>query len=276
MTEIPEHLLKRAAARRAAMTGAEAPTEAPTEGAPDAAPAAAPGKGVAPAAAKAAKKQTPLPTLDVEPAPAVPDSAVVAAARNRKRVPFWAAPVLALLPLWAFIYVFAVQPPPAGENDPLVIGKEIYASAGCQTCHGVQGEGSTAGLVGQQLNEGHTSQTFKDPLAMVHWLVYGADGGALADGTYGDLDRPGGPMNIDTLTGKMPAFGTTLSPEELAAVTIYIRSEFGGDVYDPAAEQGFTVAAFEADPPALEAEVSAVAALPEGGDPDLSGIVRGK
>lgn len=266
VTEIPEHLLKRAQERRAALSG-----QAPAEDAPAAAPAAAAGEAVAPAAAAPPKQRAPLPTLDVEPAPVVPDSPVVAAARNRKRVPFWAAPVLALLPLWAFIYVYAVQPPPAGENDPLVIGKAVYASAGCLGCHGAQGQGGA----GQKLSEGHADETFKDPLALVHWLVYGAAGGARPDGTYGDLDRPGGAMNVATLPGQMPAFGTSLSAEELAAVTLYVRSEFGGTVYDPQAEQGFTVADFEADAAKLEAEVTAVVALPAGGDPDLSGITRG-
>ncbi|HEX2577116.1 MAG TPA: c-type cytochrome, partial [Aquihabitans sp.] len=249
MTEIPEHLLKRAAARRAAMTGGEAPAEAGAEA------AATPGESVAPAAAPAApaaKKQAPLPTLDPEPAARVPDSPVVAAARNRKRVPFWAAPVLALLPLWAFIYVYAVQPPPAGENDPLVIGKEVYASAGCQGCHGAAGEGGA----GQKLSEGEVIQTFEDPLTLVHWLAYGAAEGARDDGTYGDLDRPGGPRNISTLAGQMPAFGTSLSPEELAAVTMYIRAEFGADLYDPEAEQGFTPEAFEADVAAIDEQVA--------------------
>lgn len=267
MTEIPEHLLKRAAARRAELTGGEAPAE----GGADAAPVA-PSDAVAPAAAaKAPKQQAPLPTLDAEPAPAVPEIAVVAAARSRKRVPFWAAPVLALLPLWAFIYVFAVQPPPAGENDPLVIGKEVYSL--CQGCHGPSGEGGA----GQKLNEGDVLKTFKDPLEQVHWIAFGAEGGgARDDGTYGDLDRPGGPRNIDTLSNKMAAYGSTLSPEELAAVTIYIRTEFGGDTYDPEKEQGFTVDAFEADPAALEAQVQETIDLGEGGDPELKDINRGE
>lgn len=270
MTEIPEHLLKRAAERRAAMTGGGDAAATP---AGDAAPAAPSASGEAPAAAVTpAKTRAPLPTLDVEPVAAKPDIAVVAAAKNRKRVPYWAASVLALLPLWGFIYVSAVQPPPAGENDPLVIGEEVY-TANCQTCHGTNGAGVTEGGSGQQLNEGHAITTFKDPLAMAHWLRYGAAAGARPDGTYGDPDRPGGAMNINTLPGNMPGLAS-LSPEELAAVVIYVRTEFGGDTYDPEAEQGFTVEAFTAAPSELEAQVEAVIALGEGGDPDLSGIER--
>jgi len=273
LTEIPEHLLKRSAERRAAMTGGEAPAEGA-----DAAPAAAPGEEVAPAAASAApaKTRAPLPTLDTEPAPVVPDIAVVAAARNRKRVPFWAAPVLALLPLWAFIYMYAVQPPPTGENDPLVIGREVYSSAGCQGCHGAQGEGGA----GAQLNEGNVLASFADPLSMVHWISYGAqEGGARDDGTYGDLDRPGGPRNTDTLSGNMAAYGDTLSAEEMAAVVIYIRTELAGEDYDPEAEQGFTAEAFEADPLAVEGQVDAVielGELDETGELPLDEIDRGE
>jgi len=270
VTEIPEHLLKRAAARRAELTGGEAPAEGDADAAP-----VAPSDAVAPAAAtKAPKQQAPLPTLDAEPAPAVPEIAVVAAARSRKRVPFWAAPVLALLPLWAFIYVFAVQPPPAGENDPLVVGKEVYSSAGCLGCHGATGEGGA----GQKVNEGDVIATFEDPLAMVHWIAFGAAGGAREDGTYGNPDRPGGPRNIDTLTGVMAPYADKLSPEELAAVVIYMRTEFGADAYDPEAEPeaGFTAEAFEADPAAAAALVEETIATGEGGDPELEEIDRGE
>ena len=273
MTEIPEHLLKRAAAARAAKSGGEPPTE--SGGGDDTPPAAsAPGEAVAPAAATPARQQAPLPTLEAPAAPRVPDTPVIAAARNRKRVPYWAAPVLALLPVWGFIYVFAVQPAPQPETDALVIGKEIYAKQ-CQTCHQADGSGATTGGVGQQLNDGHSVQTFADPLAMVHWIEFGAAGGARDDGTYGDKDRPGGVENIATLAGQMPAF-PSLEPQELASVVMYIRSEFGGDVYDASKEQGFTPETFKADPKAIEDEVTAVEALGETGDPDLSAIPRSK
>ena len=117
MTEIPEHLLKRAAARRAAMAGGDAPAEAPAT--------RLAARRRRPAAAAAGRRrggpgqaQAPLPTLDAEPAPAVPDSPWWPPPSSRKRVPFWAAPVLALLPLWAFIYVYAVQPPPGRRERP--------------------------------------------------------------------------------------------------------------------------------------------------------------
>ena len=273
MTEIPEHLLKRAAERRAALAGGD---DAEATPAGDAAPTAASAESAdGPAAvATPAKTRAPLPTLEVEPVDVKPDIAVVAAAKNRKRVPYWAASVLVLLPLWALLYLSAVQPPPAAENDPLVIGEEVYA-ANCQSCHRPDGSGSSAGGAGQQLNKGHAITTFKDPLAMAHWIRFGAANGARPDGSYGDADRPGGPMNVDTLPSPMPGF-TSLSPEELAAVVIYVRSEFGGDIYDPEAEQGFTVEDFTAHPGTLAKEVAEVVALGAGGDPNVSGIARGK
>ncbi len=265
MTEIPEHLLKRSQERRAAMGGGGGDAAgAPAEAAPAAGAQAAP-EAVEQAAAP--KAPAPVPTLDDPEPPAPPDIAVVAAARRRKRVPVWAAPVLALLPLWAFLYVFSVKPPPAGENDPLAIGKEVY-TANCAGCHLANGAGATAGGTGQQLNEGHVLDTFADPLAMAHWIALGAQDGARPNGTYGDEDRPGGPANVNTLPGQMPAFGTTLSTEELAAVVIYVRQELSGG--DPKDDPIFNPATFEADPTTAEDAVQQVVDLGPTGDPDLS------
>lgn len=198
---------------------------------------------------------------------------MIAAARNRKRVPYWAAPVLAMLPIWAFIYVYAVQPAPQAETDALVIGEEVYTGQ-CQSCHQADGSGATTGGVGQQLNEGHAVETFADPLDMVHWIAFGSDGGARDDGTYGDEDRPGGVEDINALGGNMPGFATQLTPEELGAVTMYIRSEFGDDVYDPENERDFTPDTYEDDPEQVVDEVNGVIDVGETGDPDLSGINR--
>lgn len=276
MTEIPEHLLKRAAERRAALAGG-ADGEGQAAPATDAAPAAsdAPAAAAVAPAATAPKAPAPLPTLGSEPPAAPPDIPVVAAAKRRKRVPYWAAPVLALLPLWGFLYAWSVRPAPKPETDPLVIGKEVY-TANCQSCHQADGSGVTTGGSGQQLNEGHPIDTFSDPLAMVHWIAFGEQGGgAHEDGTYGDADRPGGSMRIDTLAAHMPGFGTILTPEEIAAVTIFVRQEFGGDKYDPETEKGFTAEAFMADPEAIAAQVQAVIdGGPNGGDPDLSKVDR--
>lgn len=267
MTEIPEHLLKRAQARRAAMEGGGAPEG---DAAPAAPAAADVGATPAPAASAPAKREpAPLPTLDEGTAVPAPDSPVVAAAKNRKRIPYWAAPVLALLPLWALIYMYSVRPPDATGSDPLVIGAEVYAG-NCAGCHLPNGAGSAGGGVGQQLNEGHVLETFPDPLSMVHWLAFGATEGARADGTYGDPARPGGAMNVSTLPGQMPGFGTTLTTEELAAVTIYTREVLSGGA--PADDPGFNSETFAADPTVNEEEVQTVIDLGPTGDPDLSAI----
>ena len=52
------------------------------------------------------------------PPPPPPDPPYVAAAKTRKKVPMWAAPVLAILPLWGFIYYQSLQKPPAGAERP--------------------------------------------------------------------------------------------------------------------------------------------------------------
>ncbi len=270
MTEIPEHLLKRAKERRAALEGGTeasgdaSPADAPTA----AAPAADAGSAPAPAA-KAAAQRAPLPTLQSEPTAPAPDSPVVAAAKSRKRVPFWAMPVLAMLPLWAIIYLGAIQPPPEGETDPLAIGAEVYTTQ-CSGCHMADGAG---GAAGQQLNEGHMIETFSDPLAMAHWVSFGSDSGR-DDGTYGDLDRPGGPMNTSTLAGQMPGFGNTLSADELAAVVMYVRSEFGEELYDETEEQGFVPEAYESDPGSITGFVEEVQALGDDGIDEVEEIER--
>lgn len=256
VTEIPEHLLKRAAERRAAMSGGTAPADQPAAVAP---------VGDAPAdveAAKPAKAPTPLPTLDPAVVKPVEIPAVVAAAKRRKRVPFWAAGVLALLPLWGLLYINSMQPPAAAENDPLAIGAEVYTTAGCAGCHGPSGAG---GAAGQKLNEGHVIETFSDPLAMVHWIAYGSqNGGARADGSYGTTTVR------KKLTGGMPGWADRLTPEEIAAVTIYVRESLSGG--DPADDPNFNAETFQADPAALEATVQAVIDLGPGGDVDTSGV----
>lgn len=265
MTEIPEHLLKKAAAARAAKEGKDAPAEG---GAPAAADA--PAADAAPAAAAAVEKPkaapAPLPTLDdAEPAPVV-DIPVVAAAKARKKIPFWAASVLALLPLWGVIYVYSVQPPPAGETDPFVIGKEVY-TANCAGCHLPSGAGAASGGTGQQLNDGHVLETFKDPLAQVYWEHFGSVEGVRADGTYGDGTR----RDVNALSTQMGAFDS-LTPEEMAAVVIYIREEIDGG--DPADDPNFNSELFREDPEAMAALVEAVAAL-EPNDPDAVATLDG-
>lgn len=172
----------------------------------------------------------------------------------------WAAPVLAVLPLWGFIYYQSLQKPPAGANDPLALGQQVYdVKGGCVGCHGADG----AGGIGAKLKDGEVLKTFKNPLAMVHWIAFGAAGGARANGTYGDLGRPGGPHNTATLPSAMPAQKDNLSADEIAAVTMYVRQKISGGKPD----KGFDVADF----PTLGDVVTKVIALGPGGDPKVPG-----
>jgi mono/diheme cytochrome c family protein len=256
VTEIPEHLLKRSQARRAALSGGDAPAEdgAPAEDAPSTAvdkPAAAP------AAAAAA------PVAPAAPPPPKPDPPYVAAAKRRRKVPYWAMPVIALLPVWAIVYYNAVQSPPAGADDPLTIGQQVY-SANCAACHGATGGGGT----GPALDNGDATTTFPNPYEMVHWIAFGAKEGARPDGTYGDPKRSGGAHRLSTFPAAMPGWKDSLSTEELAAVTMYVRQVI--DEADPASkeEAGFNVDNFDT----LPDNVQAVIDLGPGGDPDVSKI----
>lgn len=217
MTEIPEHLLKRSKERRSALglPGGEGGDDGGAATGGDAAPAAsesAPAKAAAPAPAKVEAKPPPPPK---------PKPAYVQAAEKRRRIPYWAMPVIALLPVWAFVYAEGMKTPEI-QDEQLIHGADLYTS--CQGCHGVNGEGGT----GAQLNDGTVLATFPDPVAMMQWIHLGADGWVGAtSGDYGDPEREGGPHNLDTLTQKMPAF-EAWTAEDLAAVTRYIRESLSG------------------------------------------------
>lgn len=261
MTEIPEHLLNRSKERRVAMglgdgdtSGYATPVARSTETAADPSGVAKP--AITPAAPPAAAPTAAAP-------PAKPEPPHVAVAKNRKKVPMWAAPVLAVLPLWGFIYYQSLQPPAAGGNDPLALGSSVYAGKGsCAGCHGADGSGG----IGAKLNGGEVLKTFENPLAMVHWVAFGTDGGARANGTYGDPDRPGGPHSIYTLPNSMPAQKDKLTPEETAAVVMYVRQTIAGGKPD----KGFDVA----DLPTLGGVVTKVIALGPGGDPKVPGSTK--
>ncbi len=218
MTEIPEHLLKRSKERRAALglpggeggdagSGGDAPAAGGAEAPATPAPAAPP----APAKVEAAP-----------PPPPKPKPAHVRAAEGRKRIPFWAMSVVALLPLWAWMYRDSVTVPE--QNDvALELGEEAYGA--CAGCHLPNGAGST----GAKLNEGEVLKTFPDPVAMMEWIHLGSKewvGGT--SGPYGDPDREGGPHDAADISNEMPAF-PNLDAEHLAAVTRYIRESLSGE-----------------------------------------------
>ena len=51
------------------------------------------------------------------------------AAQSRKKIPVWAVPVLALLPIWAVVYALTLDPP-TEATGPLTIGAEVYSGKG--------------------------------------------------------------------------------------------------------------------------------------------------
>ena len=86
-------------------------------------------------------------------------------------------------------------------------GAQIFSST-CAACHQAQGEGTQ----------------MYPPLAGSEW-VNGAESRLVRIITYGlngDVEVQGQVYN-----GAMPAWGSTLSDEEIAAVATYIRSSFG-------------------------------------------------
>jgi mono/diheme cytochrome c family protein len=141
----------------------------------------------------------------------------VAAAQRRRKIPFWALPVLAALPVWAYVYQGTLEPPPAGESDPLVLGESVYR--GCAACHGADGGGGVGPALTSVLED------WPDYRDHVMWVKLGSSG--WPSDTYGATNKVKG--------GGMPAHETLLSEEELAQVVLYERTTFGG--LDPASEE---------------------------------------
>jgi mono/diheme cytochrome c family protein len=230
VTEIPEHLLKRSRERRSAIgQGGDdaAAGDAPAASTPATTTPATTTPATAPAAsAPAARTAAPEPAA---PPPPKPDPVYVQAAKQRRKIPFWAMATLSLMPVWAFMYVRAVTEPPEVVEGPLGIGAEIYNS--CASCHGAGGGGG----VGYAFSGGNVLQTFpriEDQLRYVH---YGTEGyNAAGVDIYGNPDREGGPHVTGGL-GVMPAFGSQLTQYEIVAVVCHERYTLGGA--DPTSEE---------------------------------------
>ncbi|HEY8525220.1 MAG TPA: c-type cytochrome [Acidimicrobiales bacterium] len=212
MTEIPEHLLRRSRERRAALgLGGGAPAGESGES------GGAGGSEPAPAAASEAPTPAPAPTPaapaeEPKPEPPKPEPVYIQAAKRRRRVPYWAASVLAALPLWAYVYVRTLEPPPEGEDDPVALGQAAYSQ--CSSCHGGQGEGGA----GPAFADGAVQATWPDWRDHMMWVRLGSEG--WPGSTYGAQETPKG--------GGMPAWA--LTDQELAQVVIYERILGGEDI----------------------------------------------
>lgn len=210
MTEIPEHLLKRSRERRSAM-GGEAGAPADGGAAPAPAAAATPAKAPKAEAAPAAPK-TPAPR---------PVPAYVAAAQRRRKIPVWVSPVLALLPIWMFMFVNAMTKPPKTVTGPLAEGAAVYNS--CASCHAPNGSGGS----GYALYNGEVHKSFPNIADQIRFIYNGNR--PYAGKAYTPADREGGPhvAGVKGVPGAMPAWGQTaggtLTDAEILAVVCHER-----------------------------------------------------
>jgi len=224
MTEIPEHLLKRSRERKAALSGESGDAETPAEETSTAVePAAAP--AAAPAVAAA-----PLPDVPAEPVP-VKAAPYVEQYQERKKMPFWIAPVLLALPVWALFYVGTLERVPQGLTGLLGEGEELYIESGCSGCHGAEGGGG----IGPALAGGEVHITFTSIEDQMAWI---ARGSAIV-GT-GELYSSPDSLRERRVAGQMPGYGlgasTELNIEQLLAVPLYERTQLEPDE-DTAAEE---------------------------------------
>ena len=182
MTEIPEHLLKRSRERRAA-SGAGGDDVAAAK---PAAATPATTAGSAPAAASGPVERAAVPA-PAGPPPPKPDTAVVAAYKSRRRIPFWAMVALSALPVWAFMYARAVTQSPVEAAGPLGLGAEVYG--GCASCHG----GGGGGGVGYAFTGGEVLDTFPHIEDQLRYVYFGTSSYNIAGiEIYGNPEREGG------------------------------------------------------------------------------------
>jgi len=163
-----------------------------------------------------------VPAQPVGPPPPKPDIPVVAAAKARKKIPFWAFATLSTLPLWAFMYVRALTPTSERIPGPLGDGAQIYA--GCSSCHGTSGEGG----VGYQFSQGEVLKTFPHIEDQLRWVYNGSDNYATAGvQIYGNPQRPGG-AHVTKAKGVMPAQAGQLTDAQILAVVCHERFTLAG------------------------------------------------
>jgi mono/diheme cytochrome c family protein len=199
----------------------------------EAAPAAAERAGATPAVPAAAAPATPAAAAaPAPPPPPKPEPAYVRAAKERKKVPFFAMAVLSLLPLWAFMYVRSVRPVEATLEGPLALGVETYNS--CSSCHGADGQGGA----GRALWNGEVLKTFPTIEDMLNFVYTGSE--PYRGRVYGNPDREGGAhIGVTQFGAVMPAQGAmsggALTDAQILGVVCHERYTLGGA--DPASEE---------------------------------------
>lgn len=217
MTEIPEHLLKRSRAAKGKGDGDSAPSES-TAVSPAAEADAAPAT-TGPAAIAAAAAAIPAD----KPAPeAPPEPHYIAAAKKRKKIPTWALPLVAAVPLWAISFAGTMQQPEV--EDPLFIAAEetYLIDGGCSGCHGAGGGGG----IGYSFSDGSLLETFPDP---VDQMVHIARGSSAIQGEEYGGDRANGRRQAGATGAQMPAFESTLDMVHLELVVFHERAILSGE-----------------------------------------------
>jgi mono/diheme cytochrome c family protein len=222
LTEVPEHLLQRSRERRAALGlgGGDAGGDA----APAAASAAAPATTSATPATPARAAAPAVPAAP-KPPPFVPP--YVRAAERRQRIPVWALPVVAFLPIWGVLYAQSLSAAPSKELTELAAGATVY-SGKCSSCHGPSGGGGA----GRPLADGEVLKTFPNIASQLEYVHNGDEG--MGGVPYGNPQRPGGQHGPPYNGATMPTF-ETLTEKELLEVVRHERETLSGE------KEGFEV-----------------------------------
>ena len=256
---MPASLAKRSAEARSKKTGE--PVEAVLAewaGIDVAAVSAAPAQAAAPAPAPTAAPEEEVEVVGgdneevvgddieiIEPeTPGIADVTGTEEESTRKRggYPIWLAAAFVLIPLLAVAYIL-VSPngPDCGSGgqlgvdpvtgvavncdgteygvvavDHLAAGGAIYQQ--CVACHSDNGSGG----VGPAFTSGAILVTFPAGSCSDHEAWVSAGTGGWPDATYGATNKPVGGA------GLMPGFGTSLTEEQIAQVSLYERVAFGG------------------------------------------------
>ena len=154
-------------------------------------------------------------------------------------VPIWLVSVFSTITFFAGFYLaryggdfkpdsyderlFGTKPAKPKEVNPVELGKKLYSAQACVTCHQATGEGQPGNI---------------PPLKGSEWVMGSKAHLAriLLNGINGPLTVNGQPYN-----GNMPAFGTKLKDDQIAAVLTYIRQEWGNQA-DPLSPADVTAA----------------------------------
>lgn len=196
-------------------------------GGDDAAPAAStPATTSSDAPAVAAASAPAVAPAEVVPATPDPVPPWVEASEKRKKIPAWAVPVLALLPLWAVIYAVTLDTPTPTELGPLQAGAEVYVDKGCAGCHGATGGGT--GAIPALVGEDGVKNVFPSPADQVTWVALGTAGYRAAG-----LDVYGteGTKTVGA-AGAMPTHLDSLTATELMDVVLHERVTLDGEEFD--------------------------------------------